>query len=134
MPLTACCNIPDRLLLCSWLVQASLLGAWIYCMPGPKRRRLDAGAGCLDDAAMSRLDAGAGCLDGLPGCLRGPPGTFGSYLSGARRSLGVLCFSVDLESVIDCEWLLGVSVFDLRCDSMESRTTANVSMYACRHE
>jgi hypothetical protein len=75
-------------------------------MPGPKRRRLDAGAGCLDDA-------GACCLDGLPGCLRGPPETFGSYLSGARRSLGVLCFSVDLESVIDCEWLLGVSVFDL---------------------
>jgi hypothetical protein len=100
-------------LLCSWLVQASLLGAWIYCLPGPRRRRLDAGAGSLDDAAMSRLDAGAccldagagslgdaamsrldacaccldagagclddagaGCLDGLPGYLRGPPGTF----------------------------------------------------------
>jgi hypothetical protein len=92
--------------LCSWMVQASLLGAWIYCLPGPKRRRLDAGAGSLDDAAMSRLDAGAccldagagclddaamscldagagclddagaGCLDGLPGYLRGPPGTF----------------------------------------------------------
>jgi hypothetical protein len=73
------------------MVQASLLGAWIYCLPGPKRRRLDAGAGSLDDAAMSRLDAGAccldagagclddagaGCLDGLPGYLRGPPGTF----------------------------------------------------------
>jgi hypothetical protein len=70
------------------------------------------------------------CLDVCAGRLE----PFGSYLSGARRSLGVVCFSVDLESVIDCEWLLGVSVFDLRCDSMESRTTANVSMYACRHE
>jgi hypothetical protein len=63
------------------------------------------------------------CLDVCAGRLE----PFGSYLSGARRSLGVGCFSFS-----DCD--LGVSVFDLRCDSMESRTTANVSMYACRHE
>jgi hypothetical protein len=67
------------------------------------------------------------CLDICAGRLE----PFGSYLSFARRSLEVF-WLIDWFVVggsVDC-----LVVFLLLCDSMESRTTANVSMYACRHE